>query len=414
MKKYFYILAALSIAPTFALAQSLESDVDAELDQVYADQKSAPSNAPVGAGISSTAPVNGGQPIYILNQATPTSTAQVQQTQQQIQKQPTTVIEASPLSESRAEQIRKARQGAEVQTEQKIVEKLETARMEDEKRRADVLFGDKFNQLGQQQQQQQQPVQQVPVQVVQPQVVQPVVVQAPIQEQIVKEDNTRDLVREEIAAAMKAEEAAASTPLTTKYVGGILGIGDYPDTKNVKGNYALGVAFGSNNDGIIVEGSFLYSQYTVDTGYSAYNSGYGYGYGYSPYATNGYYTPNQVDVNQYSGSLAAKVQLFSGIIKPVFGAVVAYSYRTFNWAQSNYSYTNSANSANSHSIDVGTIVGADLEFNPKYSLGLDFRYMWNLNSRRNVDNTFFTGPQAGTPIEKLQYYVMSLVGRVNF
>ncbi len=410
MKKYLYILAALSIAPNFALAQSLESDVDAELDQVYADQTSAPSSAPVGAGISSTAPVNGGQPIYILNQATPTSTAQVQQTQQQVQKQPTTVIQASPLEESRAEQIRKARQNAEVQTEQKIVEKLENARMEDEKRRADVLFGDKFNQM-------QQPAQQP--QVVQPQVVQPVIVQpvqAPVvQEQTVKEEvNTRDLVREEIAAAMKAEEEAAMLPVETKYIGGILGIGDYPDTKNVKGNYALGVAFGSKQDGLIIEGSFLYSQYTVDTGYSSYN--YGYGYGYSPYATGGYYVPNQVDVNQYSGSLAAKIQLFSGIIKPVFGAVVSYSYRTFNWAQNSYgySYAQNSNSANSHAIDIGTIAGADLEFSPKYSLGLDFRYMWNLNSRRNVDNTFFAGPYASTPIEKLQYYVMSLVGRVNF
>ena len=62
-------------------------------------------------------------------------------------KQPTTVIEASPLTESKAETIRKARQDAELATEQTIVEKLEMSRMEDEKRRAEVLFGDKFNSL---------------------------------------------------------------------------------------------------------------------------------------------------------------------------------------------------------------------------------------------------------------------------
>lgn len=401
MKKYFYILAALSMAPTFSLAQSLESDVDAELDAVYAPQEAAAQPAPAPqAGISSTAPVTGGQPIYILNQATPSSTAQVQQSQPQIQKQPTTYIEASPLSESRAEQIRKARQDAELQTEQRIVEKLESARMEDEKKRANVLFGDKFNQL-QEGQQQQQPVQ-VQQQPVQPVYVQPAPV-IPTQTVVEPKENTRDIVREEIAAAMKAEQDAAVGPVETKYIGGILGIGDYPDTANVKGNYALGVAFGSKFDNIVLEGSFLYSQYAMQ----------------SPQYVR------EIDVNQYTGALAAKIQLFNGVIKPVFGGVVAYSYRTFSF-NNNYNtmygggyspYASNYNNStgNSHAIDIGTVVGADLEFSPKYSLGLDFRYMWNLSSRRNIDNTYLASPYANyTPIEKLQYYVMSLVGRVNF
>ncbi|WII71969.1 hypothetical protein QJS83_16010 [Bdellovibrio sp. 22V] len=401
MKKYFYILAALSIAPTFALAQSLESDVDAELDQMYSSAQAAPVEAapaaPAQAAIATTAPVSG-QPIYILNQATPTSNAQLQQSQ--IQKQPTTVIEASPLAESRAEQIRRARQDAEVQTEQRIVEKLEQSRMEDEKRRAGVLFGDKFNQMGEQQQVQQQAVQQ-------PVYVQP----APVQQVEEPKENTRDIVREEIAAAMKVEEEAAIAPIETKYVAGILGIGDYPDTRLVKGNYALGVAFGNKYDNIVIEGSFLYSNYTVE-GQGYYTGGYNYGYGYG-YANNGMYIPDSIDIQQYSGQLAAKVQLFSGIIKPVFGALVSYSYRAFSWDNKNpYGYVNDTK-ASSHAIDVGTVVGADLEFSPKYSLGLDFRYMWNLSNRLDADNTFMTGPQYNQ-IEKLQYYVMSLVGRVNF
>ncbi|WP_295905747.1 hypothetical protein [uncultured Bdellovibrio sp.] len=404
MKKYFYILAALSIAPTYALAQSIESDVDAELDQMYSSQQAAPAAAaaPVQAqpqaqaGIANTAPVSG-QPIYILNQATPTSNAQLQQTQ--VQKQPTTVIEASPLTESRAEQIRRSRQDAELQTEQRIVEKLEQSRMEDEKKRASVLFGDKFNQLDQQQQQ--------PQQVQQPVYAQPVQQVQPVQVQQVEEpkENTRDIIREELAAAMKTEEEAAVAPLETKYVAGILGVGDYPDTRQVKGNYALGVAFGTKYDNIVVEGSFLYSNYTVE-GQGYYTNGYAYGGG-------GVYVPDSIDVQQYSGSLAAKVQLFSGIVKPVFGGVVSYSYRGFSWDNKSYGYYNDTK-ANSHAIDIGTIIGADLEFSPKYSLGLDFRYMWNLSSRVNAGNTWMSGPQYGTPIEKLQYYVMSLVGRVNF
>lgn len=422
MKKYFYILAALTIAPTFALAQSVENDVDAELDQMYSGAESNAVTAPVtapSAGISNTAPVSG-QPIYILNQATPTSTsnANAQLQQSQVQKQPTTVIEASPLTESRAEQIRRSRQDAELQTEQRIVEKLEVSRMEDEKRRAGVLFGDKFEQLGSQPQapQQVQPIYVQPVQVP---------VQAvPVQEVVEPKENTRDLVREEIAAAMRAEEEATVIPLETKYVAGILGVGDYPDSRQVKGNYAMGVAFGSKYDNIIIEGSFVFSNYTVEgQGYStgaAIPAGYGYGYGYNtgygyPNPYSGVYVPDSIDVQQYSGALAAKVQLFTGLFRPVFGGVMSYSYRGFSWDNKNpYGYVNDTK-ASSHAIDVGTVVGADLEVSPKYSLGLDFRYMWNLSSRVNAGNTYMATSIPGvTPIEKLQYYVMSIVGRANF
>jgi hypothetical protein len=397
MKKYIYILAALSILPQMAFAQSFESDVDAELDQVVA----APKAPQAAAGIANTAPVSG-QPIYILNQATPTSTAQAttSQVQQapvaQVQKQPTTVIEASPLTESRAEQIRRSRQDAELQTEQKIVEKLEVSRMEDEKKRASVLFGDKFNHLNETQ----QPVQQVPVApVVQAApVVQPVVV--PVQTVQEPKENTRDIIREELANAMKAETAeVAPAPVESKYVAGILGIGDYPDTRNVKGNYALGVAFGKKFDNFIVEGGFLMSNYTKEDAFY-YNTMW----------------PRDIDVDQYTGSLAAKVQLFDGIVKPVIGGLVQYSYRKYSWKDNgnNLNYVNDQ-TADSHAIDVGAIAGADLEFSPKYSLGFDFRYLWNLSSRINDHgNDFLSGQQYGTQLEKLSYYVMSLVARVNF
>ena len=409
MKKYFYILAALSIAPTFALAQStLENDVDAELDSMYASQQApaATTKAAQVQEVKAAQPLNlnGSQPIYILNQAPSTASAQVQQ--QQVQKQPTTVIEAAPLAESRAEQIRKTRQDAEVQTEQKIVEKLEQSRMEDEKRRADVLFGDKLNNINNNQQQQvpvQQPVVQQPV--AQP-VVQPVVVQE------VKEpkENTRDIIREELANAMKVEKEEVLPPVQTKYVAGLIGIGDYPDVSNVKGNYSLGVAFGSKVDGFIIEGSFLYSNYTVKQ--NQYNN---------------YYGNSNVDVNQYAGSLAAKVQFFDGIVKPVIGGLVSYSYRQYELKDNGYAYNtgyypystngnNGSTSANSHAVDIGALVGADLEFSPKYAIGLDFRYMWNLSNRINYDgnNAYYNEMMNTNPIEKLQYYVMSISGRMNF
>jgi hypothetical protein len=341
-----------------------------------------------------------GQPIYILNQATPTSTSSAQAVQTAVQKQPTTVIEASPLQESRAEQIRKARQDAEVSTEQRIVEKLEASRMEDEKKRASVLFGDKFNSLNADNAQQ---VQQVQVQ-------QPIVVQqVPVQKVEEPKENTRDIIREELAAAsLKAKEIEVVEDIvSTKYVAGLLGVGDYPDVRNVKGNYAFGVAFGSKHDGIIIEGAFLYSNYRLTPGGSG-----GCGGGCQNNFYGGVYFPNEVDINQYAGQLAAKVQLFQGVVKPVFGGLVSYSYRDFKWT--NYAGGYDSNSAKSHAIDFGALVGADLEFSKKYSLGLDYRYMWNLSSRTdNPSNTWMSGPYYSN-IEKLQYWVLSVAGRVNF
>ncbi|MNL28869.1 hypothetical protein D3C87_1505330 [compost metagenome] len=125
------------------------------------------------------------------------------------------------------------------------------------------------------------------------------------------------------------------------------------------------------------------------------------------------YWPNEIDVDQYSGSLAAKVQLFEGVVKPVFGALVQYSYRKYSWNDSSYNYYNDE-TADSHAIDIGAIAGADLEFSPKYSIGFDFRYLWNLSSRVNDKGNQFLTPQYGTQLEKLSYWVSSIVARVNF
>ncbi|MFP5520754.1 MAG: hypothetical protein ACLGGX_12685 [Bdellovibrionia bacterium] len=393
MKKYVSILVAISVIPQFSIAQSTSDDflseVDSAVEAAQVNQVSAPS-----APALPTQNVSG-QPIYILNQATPAATVQQQAIEQQasVQKQPTTLIEASPITESRAEAIRRARQDAELETEQKIVEKLEAARMEDERRRAQALFGDRFNSTQETQQPAQPAVQAAPV-VVAPAAA-PVVVAAPLTvEEVDKEFATRDMVREELRAALDEEKTAEIEPTTSRYFSATLGIGDYPDVKNVKGNYAFGAAFGTKyDDAMIVEGSFTLANYSVDT--------------LDYYGNYPLYT---VDVNQYSAGLAAKYQFFSGMVRPVVGGLVQYSYRTFAWSDT-YNYYGDE-TANSHAIDLGVLAGADLEFSPKFSLGFDFRYMFNMSSRTSGSNYWYG--YNSNPIEKLQYYVMGLSAKVNF
>lgn len=423
MKKYLYLLAALSMVPQMSLAQSesIASDVDAELEQMYSAKSNMPTKTVNGtAGISTQGAVSG-QPIYILNQATPTSTTQVQTAQ--VQKQPTTIIESSPLSESKADQIRKSRQDAEVHTEQKIVEKLENSRLEDEKKRANVLFGDAFNRLEQNGSAQQGSATTASAPQAQPIIINmpaaaatpaPVVVETvPMTVQTVKhtehkdpsdEISSRDMLREEIRSAMDAEKAAAAQPAVTtqKYFSGMLGMSDYPDAKNVKGNYAMGASFSSRRDSLIVEGGFLYSNYTVDS--YVWNQNYA-NYDYA-----------QVDMNSYAGSLAGKFQLLDGFIKPIVGGVVQYTYR--NYSLLNESIYNMNTTADSQAIDVGVVAGFDLEFTPTTTIGVDYRYMYNMSSKiSNAINTpygFYPGPTNTTPVEKLNYWVLSIVARTSF
>ena len=70
MKKHVIMTAVLGLMAVPVISQAaIDTEVDAELDQMYsarqAPQKAAP--APVAPG------AQGGQPIYIMNTATPNS-----------------------------------------------------------------------------------------------------------------------------------------------------------------------------------------------------------------------------------------------------------------------------------------------------------------------------------------------------
>jgi hypothetical protein len=399
--KRLFILAVLFTFPGVGFGQgaALDNELDSELEQIYSAQSSAKKQQPA------TQNVQAPQPIYILNQATPTSTAQATNTQSQIaiQKQPTTYVEASPMVESKAEQMRKSRVDAEAQTETKIVEKLESSRLEDEKRRADILFGNKFDQLGTPQQQ--APVvapvvaQPVPVQVIQPA---PVQVVAPIEKEE-HEALTRDVVKEEIQAALKAEQEADVTAVEQRYFTGLVGFPDYPDSTNIKGNYSLGATFGTKyDDAYAVEGAFIFSNYTMN-----------------PVYYNGYVAPD-MEVNQYAASLGMKYFMFTGMVKPFLGGLVQYNYRTYAWSNKNYSYynnnynnNNNSQNTSSQAIDLGLNVGADITFSNKFTVGVDYRYFFNLSSRKD-NSAFVYQPYYGTPLEQLNASLLSLSAKVQF
>ncbi|PWU17424.1 MAG: hypothetical protein C5B49_08895 [Bdellovibrio sp.] len=162
--KNISLLVALTLFPAaHVFAQSsLDDEINAELDRMYQRTQSR------GNGQVPSVQINvQSNPVQMTDQTqknnqgqkndqgqktataaandnsnsnTPTSTM--------VQKQPVTVIESSPLVEAKIDRFRKVRQDEEVKTEQKIAEKLELSRIEDERRRTEVLFGDRLNALG--------------------------------------------------------------------------------------------------------------------------------------------------------------------------------------------------------------------------------------------------------------------------
>jgi hypothetical protein len=392
--KYINVLAVLAVLPVMALAANgFDDEVNAELDRMY------------DASSKSTGQKATGSPSAV--QVNVTNSAEQTQVAQQAQKQPTTVIEASPLTESRADKIRKARQEVEVQTENKIVEKLEMSRIEDERRRSEILFGDKFNQMnGGVSPQPAAPVVVVPAPtpVPAPVVLAPVPVQevAPVVVAPEEPKLSREDVRNEVSAALADMKEKEKKPEDKWYMGALLGVGEYPDASNVKGSYALGFSTGKKfKDRLLVEGSFMYGSYDVKQAY-----GGSYYYGYTSYL------PRITTMDQYQGALTAKVQMGDAIIRPVIGATMAYTYRSFTDKQ--FSTYNS--NATSDAVDVGAVAGLDLELSEGFTLGLDLRYMMNLTSKTSSDfqrSTVYQNPNQ-SPIEKFNYYTLGLIGRTTF
>ena len=393
----------MAMLPLVAMAQtSFDDEVNAELDKLYT-QKSAQSanvNALQGSAQTQSAPTQQVQTQLVQQQVIAAPQVQTQAAQA-VQVQPTTMIEATPLMESRAELIRKARQDAELTTEQKIVEKLEQSRMEDEKRRADVLFGEKFNSMNNTAPAPvatpaQAPVvvtEQVMAPVVPTQVVTPVVVET-------EEKIDKETVRSEISAALSDLKKQDEKPKSKSYFSVLAGTGDYPDAVNVKGNYALGFSVGKQtSERMQMEGTFLYSNYQVEQKEAFY-------YNYDLYH-------RITEMDQYSIGMAAKYQLLDGAVHPVVGALMAYTYRSFTDSQ----FAIYADSSTSHALDLGLLTGLDVDMSESFSIGIDLRYMMNLTNKS--DSGFqksFVQPvlKSEQPIEKLNYYTFSIVGKSTF
>lgn len=394
--------AVIAMVPMMSFAQA-QDELNVELNKLYEGQAvEAAVVAPVqGSGAATAANAN-----EIVTEVSPSGdgNVQTQTVQVNVQKQPVVVVEETPLVDSRAERLRKSRQDAELQTEQTIVEKLEQSRLEDEKRRADALFGNKLE------------AQAVPEVIIAPVKTVPVVVPqvtessvAPAAALPTEPKLTKDDIRGEVKAAL-AELKTQEAPKEQKeesYISGTLGLGEYPDAINVRGNYTAGFAVGKVIDEkLVFEGSFLYGNYDIEQMYGGFYDQF-----------TGEYYPRITEMDQYNVAMNVKYQIFRGRLTPVIGAAVGYTYRSYTDTQ----FAVTDENFTSHALDAGLIAGADLKLTKSFSIGMEYKHMWNITNRQNSGlRSSFQETNGGVyglksvAVEDLSYYNVGIFGRATF
>ncbi|MCB0411754.1 MAG: outer membrane beta-barrel protein [Bdellovibrionales bacterium] len=382
MRNYITPIMWIALAAAFAINSAHAQNLD-NVNVGYQDDYETNGMNRSGSRASNTAP--GG--VVILNSQQAGATADQRQSQV---SQPTTYVEASPLVESRADAMRKARQGAEVQTEQKIVEKLEESRLEDERPRADRLFGDRFEPV--------HPVVNAPT-ATSGVVVAPVVTKSETnvgQVNVDSKDNEVEIIKG--SSHEKHHDDHWHSSDNKYYVGGNFGVAEYFDISNMQGNGALGFTLGTIIDnGFMFEGSFLYSNYYIDEFWKI-----------------DYFK----EMNQYNYNFTTKYSPFKYSFRPYVGASLGYTYRSYtNRTPGYYQGIPDDDSINTNAVDLGLLLGLDLAVTDNFMIGAEYRYNRNLINRSEYD--FLTRsdlrmPQYGTPIEELSYYTLLVNGKFLF
>ncbi len=316
---------------------------------------------------------------------------------------PETVVEASPLVESYANNLRSQRQKAEIQTEQKIVEKLEAARLEDERSRAERLFGDKkFTN----DHKSEDHVEYAPVEIIEysgptTTVTTPVVTPAPVVAAPVAPAVVAPVAVNEVAYENKKH--VKEHVLSSSFVSLGLGAVAYK-AENVESKYAynLGVGVMMDNN-MSVEASLIYSQHRVDELYGTHSRVGSYGF---------------TDLDQYNWGLEARYNLPVSKVHFYAGGYVAYVKRNYFGVNKGHFYHHNRGHDSEESTtawNIAPVLGAEIAISKKVSLGLDWRHMINFAQKfSSEDMKHSYRDYDEVPLEDINYNMITGKLKVNF
>lgn len=360
------ILAGVTGAPLFvAHAQSSDDSFNLDLDPVVSEELSGDksgSMAEKSPSIKSDTKQN--RSIYIVNQAS--SGAKADSKSKTEQQTDTAVLGL------RAGELKKNRQRAEIETEMKASEKIEESRLSDERRRSEALFGDRLRNN------------ETPEPQIAPVIVQPA--PAPV-------GIGRDELREDLKTILSEKEAEKqlqeqSQSQSNSYIVGMMGLTEFPKADNIQGSGVFGLGLGVEaKERLLVEGMFQYASY--QSNYVWLKS-----------------------IEEYSGSLAVKMQFSKGSIRPLAGAVAIYSYRTYTDTYQQYQLGGGSQQSRVNALDMGVLGGAQFDLTNDFALGTEFRYLWNLTNKSDgYYPTYFPNSE---PLDNLSHYAFVITGKFRF
>lgn len=382
------------------IAHSNDEAMEQELNQLYSkqlatekmiqDQRTAKSeNTPVVAPESAPAATAAAVPTVTVNtqvnslsapmaesSAAPTAISTVP-AQPTVHNSPASTIEAAPLSPSRADHLRKARQDVEMQTEQAIVEQLEATRLENEKKRSQLLL----KKISGEDEEAPQSVQVVPAN----QVVAPA--PAPAANPEVNQ------LKQDVAALKEAQ----NKPKDENYFSFGVGMPNYQNVYNMKSDASIGFGWGFKSpNNVVFQADLYYSLLRIERPTTA-------PIGFFPEIDN---------VDQYNGSAAVKYSFFSGKIRPLIGAIASYTYREYSCGQF---YVCNGRSR-SHALDAGGLVGGEVQVSDTFSVGVEYQWFRNLSYRTEaaIQPSMFYAMYPTGRIEDKDYSIFTVRGRVTF
>lgn len=340
----------------------------------------ADENAVLKQELSAPAPVAAAPVPQQLVAPVPVQAAPAQAPVYIIEKQPTTYIEDAPVRESKADQLRKAREEVERQTEEKIVEKLEADRVKSEQERAGKVM-DAFDRV------QPTPAPTAPPQAVVEAPPAPVAVVAPAAPVI--EVKTE-------APASKEDEPKDHTSVTAD-----AGFISYPSADNVSSGFSGGVSVGrSFGKYLSADLSFLYSNLDVES----------IGGPIFDWLGNPYPLVTQVDQYNIGANLRYRL-LGDMLVSPVAGGGMSYTIRNYDWDLGGYQ--SGGDTPTSWAVDLGLLIGLDVQMGTNFRVGVDYRYMFNVAydvESRYERSSIFPGRLATQELEEIDYQIFTVRG----
>ncbi len=327
------------ILPFSLLAQEV-IEIDKE-DLVVAEEKGT-----VAKAISSADPR-----VVILNNHNQKVNQQAvhDQKARSMSHQPVVRVLGTPISTTYAVELKKSRQEAELQTEQKIVEKLESSRLRDEQERLNRLFSGKSH---------------------------PLIAEAKTVVDSPKTVDSSEIYTEVVKPVQK------STGEDSIYMGVSAGQASNltKALSNVNSYGSFGLSFGSYDDsGLILESGFYYSKHEINKKYKNLYKNNQHNYGES----------RLTDVHQLTGLLSVSYTPSSGRFKPYFGPAVSYNYWIYSADTGstgvcrgiNFKYCD--NQVKADSIDLSLNIGMDFKLSSRFSVGFKMLVnVWNIYNNR--------------------------------